>query len=256
MNLNDYKTHDYEGLVAETIKMKSSNGDEINAYLAKPLVEGNFPTVVLIHHLPGWDELYKEFTRKFAHHGYIAICPDLYHREGNGSPDDVAAEVRSMGGVSDKQVIEDILGASNYAKNLPSNNGKIGLFGTCSGGRHAFLIGCSTDNFDAIVECWGGNVVMNIESLTDKQPTSPSALTSSLSSPLLGLFGNDDVSPTPEDVNEHEKLLKDNSKDYTFHRYDGAGHGFMYYQTPLYRQQQSMDAWEKIFDFYEDKLRS
>ena len=130
MNLNDYKTHDYEGLVAETIKMKSSNGDEINAYLAKPLVEGNFPIVVLIHHLPGWDELYKEFTRKFAHHGYIAICPDLYHREGNGSPDDVAAEVRSMGGVSDKQVIEDILGASIYAKNLPSNNGKIGLFGT------------------------------------------------------------------------------------------------------------------------------
>ncbi len=93
--MNDYKTHDYEGLIAETISMKSSNGDEINAYLAKPLTEGNFPIVVLIHHLPGWDELYKEFTRKFVHHGYIAICPDLYHREGNGSPDDVAAEVRS-----------------------------------------------------------------------------------------------------------------------------------------------------------------
>ena len=57
-------------------------------------------------------------------------------------------------------------------------------------------------------------------------------------------------------INEPVILLKDNNKDYTFHRYDGAGHGFMYYQTPLYRQQQSMDAWEKIFDFYEDKLRS
>jgi len=254
--MNDYKTHDYEGLIAETVSMKSSNGDKINAYLAKPLTEGNYPIIVLIHHLPGWDELYKEFTRKFAHHGYIAICPDLYHREGNGSPDDVAAEVRSNGGVSDKQVIEDILGASDYAKNLSNSNGKVGLFGTCSGGRHGFLIGCSTDNFDAIVECWGGNVVMDDSSITEKQPISPHSLTASLSAPLLGLFGNEDVSPTPEEVNEHENLLKENKKDYIFHRYDGAGHGFMYYQTPLYRQQQSLDAWEKVFDFFQDKLRS
>tara|TARA_Y100001970_G_scaffold1130_1_gene1322 strand:- start:6420 stop:7184 length:765 start_codon:yes stop_codon:yes gene_type:complete len=254
--MNDYKTHDYEGLIAETVSMKSSNGDKINAYLAKPLTEGNYPIIVLIHHLPGWDELYKEFTRKFAHHGYIAICPDLYHREGNGSPDDVAAEVRSNGGVSDQQVIEDIVGASDYAKKLSNSNGKVGLFGTCSGGRHGFLIGCSTDNFDAIVECWGGNVVMDDSSITEKQPISPHSLTASLSAPLLGLFGNEDVSPTPEEVNEHENLLKENKKDYIFHRYDGAGHGFMYYQTPLYRQQQSLDAWEKVFDFFQDKLRS
>ena len=110
--MKNYKTHDYEGLIAETIQFDSANGDSINAYLAKPLNEGKFPCVILIHHLPGWDELYKEFTRKFAHHGYIAICPDLYFREGNGSPDDVAAEVRSKGGVSDEQVIKDILGLS------------------------------------------------------------------------------------------------------------------------------------------------
>ena len=97
---------------------------------------------------------------------------------------------------------------------------------------------------------------MSDDALTEKQPTSPSSLTSSLSAPLLGLFGNEDVSPTPEEVNEHEKLLKDNNKEYKFHRYDGAGHGFMYYHTPLYRQQQSVDAWEKILDFVSDNLRS
>jgi len=52
------------------------------------------------------------------------------------------------------------------------------------------------------------------------------------------------------------KVLKDNNKEYKFHRYDGAGHGFMYYHTPLYRQQQSVDAWEKILDFVSDNLRS
>jgi len=253
--MNTYNTHDYEGLIAETVKIKSNNGDEVNAYLAKPLIEGNFPIVVLIHHLPGWDELYKEFTRKFAHHGFIAICPDLYHREGNGSPDDVAAQVRSMGGVSDKQVIDDILGASEYARNLSNNNDKVGVFGTCSGGRHAFLIGCSSNKFDAIIECWGGNVIMSEENITDKQPVSPASLSQNLNTPLLGLFGNDDVSPPPKEVDEHENLLKKYNKEYTFHRYDGAGHGFMYHDRPYYRQEQSVDAWEKIFTFLDKNLR-
>jgi len=31
--------------------------------------------VVVIHHLPGWDEWIIEVTRKFAHHGYAAIAP-------------------------------------------------------------------------------------------------------------------------------------------------------------------------------------
>ena len=254
--MKNYKTHDYEGLIAETIQFKSANGDSVNAYLAKPLHEGKFPCIVLIHHLPGWDELYKEFTRKFAHHGYIAICPDLYFREGNGSPDDVAAEVRSKGGVSDEQVIKDILGAANYIDKLDIFNGKTGLFGTCSGGRHAFLLGCSTDKFDAIVECWGGNVIMDESSINEKQPVSPSSLTANFSGSLLGIFGNDDTSPNPKQVNEHERLLKAENKDFVFHRYDGAGHGFNYYDRPIYRQEQSVDSWVKIFDFLDNKLRS
>ena len=77
--MSDYNTHDYEGMIAETITIQSRKGDFVNAYLAKPLGKGPFPSIVLVHHLPGWDELYKEFTRKFAHHGFIAICPDLFN---------------------------------------------------------------------------------------------------------------------------------------------------------------------------------
>jgi len=254
--MHNYKTHDYEGMIAETVSIKSNNGDYINTYLSKPLGEGPFPAIVLAHHLPGWDELYKEFTRKFTHHGYIAITPDLYFREGNGSPDDVASQVRSLGGISDSQAIDDLVGASDYLRSLSISNNKVGIFGTCSGGRHAFLAACKVDNFDAVIECWGGNIIMDDNSLTEKQPISPITLTSFLSAPLLGIFGNDDVSPPPEQVNKHEALLKENKKDYTFHRYAGAGHGFIYYDRPIYRQQQSIDAWDKIFKFTEKTLRS
>ena len=46
----------YPGLIAATVKFKGHNGDEGEAYYARPSAPGKHPGVVLIHHLPGWDE--------------------------------------------------------------------------------------------------------------------------------------------------------------------------------------------------------
>src|SRR5262249_56043271 len=86
-----------------------------------------------------WSEIYCEMTRKFAHHGYLAICHNLYERSGQGNPDDVAAKVRAEGGVPDAQVIGDTEAAVKWMRAQPGHNGKVGVFGSCSGGRHAFL---------------------------------------------------------------------------------------------------------------------
>ena len=64
-----YQTDHYEGMLAETAMIHGAGGDVINAYYARPLGPGPFPGIVLIHHMPGWDEWYREATRKFAHHG-------------------------------------------------------------------------------------------------------------------------------------------------------------------------------------------
>ena len=82
----------YEGMIAEMITLRGDNNDPVSAYTARPMGPGPFPGVVLIHHLPGWGELYREMTRKFAHHGYAAISHNLYERVGQGDPDDVAAQ--------------------------------------------------------------------------------------------------------------------------------------------------------------------
>jgi len=83
----------------------------------------------------------------------------------------------------------------------------------------------------------------------------PIDYTKDLSAPLLGLFGNDDKAPTPEQVNQHEAELKKHSKNYEFHRYDGAGHGFFYYDRGAYRQEQAVDGWKKLFAFTDRTLR-
>ena len=72
----------YRGMTCENVTIKGDQGTPITAYVAKPSGAGPFPGVVLVHHLPGWSELYIETTRRFAHHGYLAICANLYERAG------------------------------------------------------------------------------------------------------------------------------------------------------------------------------
>jgi carboxymethylenebutenolidase len=245
-----YRTDMYEGMLAETVTVAGHNGDEIGAYFARPLGAGPMPGVVLIHHLPGWDEWYRETTRRFAHHGFAAISPNLYHRNGHGTPEDVAAMVRADGGVPDDQVVGDVTASARYLRALPYLNGKVGVIGSCSGGRHTVLAASRSTEFDAAVDCWGGRVVMPRDELTEKLPVAPIDYTKDLSCPLLGLFGNDDQSPSPDQVDAHEAALKEHGKEYEFHRYDDAGHGFFYYHRPAYRPEQAMDGWDKIWDFF------
>ena len=95
---NQFRTDQYESLMAETVAFTGHNGDTVNAYLARPLGAGPFAGIVLVHHMPGWDELYREIACRFARHGYAVLCPNLYSRLGHGTPEEVAVKVREQRG--------------------------------------------------------------------------------------------------------------------------------------------------------------
>lgn len=250
-----YTTDQFQGMVAETVGIEGHDGDTVLAYYARPSGPGRFPGLVLVHHAPGWDDWYKEWTRKFAYYGYAAICPDLYGRVLQGTPEDVGARIRAEGGVPDAQVVGDLQGAVRFLRAQPTNNGKAGTIGTCSGGRHSYLAACQGSGLDAAADLWGGGVVMAEADLTEKRPVSPVDFTKDLDCPLLGLFGNDDRAPAPEQVDIHEAALKQHGKEYEFHRYDGAGHGFFYHNFPqAYRAEQANDGWQKVMAFFEKHL--
>jgi carboxymethylenebutenolidase len=253
---NQIRTDEYEGMLSETITMSGRHGEPVRAYFSRPLGQGPFPGVILIPHMPGWDEFYRETSRRFAQHGYLALCPDIFSQFGSGTPDEIAAKARAAGGVPDESVMGDCEGALKLLKNLPYSNQKVGVIGTCSGGRHAFLAACRINGLDAAVDCWGGRVVAAKEDLNAAQPVAPIDYTESLACPLLGIFGNDDRYPTPDQVDRQEKELLKFGKNYQFHRYDGAGHGFWYYHTESYRPVQTMDSWAKVFAFFAEHLRS
>ena len=132
---------------------------------------GKFPGMVLIHHMPGWDEWITEATRKFAHHGFATISPHLYFRDGPGSPDDVGAPrargrrrrrttrwsamptgavgLSARAAVRQRQGRRDRLSAP-AAATPTSSPAKLAAF-------------------DAIVDCWGGNVIVDEPEAAQRQ---------------------------------------------------------------------------------------
>ncbi len=162
------------------------------------------------------------------------------------------ASARASGAIPipDERVVGDVAGAAAYLRGLSNSNGKVGVIGHCSGGRQAFLAAISLP-LDAAVDCYGGFVV---GSPPDGHPLRgvPSlvARTADLSCPLLGLFGRDDVAPSPEQVGELEQALKSHGKTHGFHSYDGAGHAFMQVDRSSYRPEAAVDAWQRIWAFF------
>jgi carboxymethylenebutenolidase len=212
--------------------------------------------VVVIHHLPGYDRSTKEMVRRFAELGYDAVCPNLYSRQAPGAdPSDAAALVRAEGGIPDVQLVADVTGAAAYLRELPTNSGRVGVIGHCSGGRHAVLAGCSVD-LDAVVDCYGAFVTGIPPSDFPLRVTNLVDLLPELRAPLLGLFGNEDKFPSPEQVDELDQRLTELGKAHEFHRYDGAGHAFFSVDRPAYRVQAAVDGWERIAAFFALHLTS
>jgi carboxymethylenebutenolidase len=149
----------------------------------------------------------------------------------------------------------DVAGAMAFLRAQPEANGKVGVIGFCSGGRHTYLAACTLAGIDAAVDCWGGNVIVDDPKLLNaKRPVAPIELTDKIACPLLGLFGNDDENPTADQVNRTEAVLKRLGKNYQFHRYDGAGHAFFNTARPAYRAEQAADGWNKVFAFFNKHL--
>lgn len=244
-----------DAIRAETVTITGHGGDEIEAYQAVPLAPASRGGVVWIHHMPGYDRETKEFVRRLAVSGYHAVAPNLYSREAPGAePDDAAAAARAAGGVPDERLVGDVAGAVEHLRTLDGANGKFGVIGHCSGGRHAFLAACSLP-FDAAVDCYGAFVVEDPPEGMPKTMQPILHLAANLSCPLLGLFGLDDRFPAPAAVATLDAELNKHDKPHEFHSYEGAGHSFFSVDRPAYRPEAAVDGWRRIDEFFATYLK-
>lgn len=244
----------YDAILAETVSLTGDGGDVIEGYLARPMTPGPYGSVVVIHHLPGYDRATKEMVRRLAEAGFAALCPNLYSREAPGvAPDDAAASVRAKGGVPDERVIGDVAGAAAYLRGLTGSNGKVGVIGHCSGGRQSVLVATAVD-LQAAVDCYGAFVVEPVPEGAGLKMVPIVDRLADLRPPLLGLFGLDDKHPSPEHVAQLDALLDQHGKAHEFHSFEGAGHAFFATDRPAYRVEAANEGWTILLRFFAEQL--
>ena len=154
-------------MAAETVTITGHDGDEIEAYFARPTSpgphpgRGRHPPHARLRPLDEGDRAHVRGLR--LRRALPEPVPPVRARRARST--DAAAAATDAGGVPDEQCIGDVRGAADFLRALPQSNGRVGVIGYCSGGRQAYVVACSLD-FDAAVDCYGGRVVAAPEDLT------------------------------------------------------------------------------------------
>ena len=234
----------------DAIKMgqREVNGEAIGCYVSVPGGTGPFPAVVVIQHAGGVDQFVRGMSDRFAERRFLALAPDLYHREDSNSSDD---PLTRMGRLRDVTIVADVNAAIEHAKGLPEIQAdRIGITGYCMGGRVTYLMAGKNADLKAAVVCWGGNIMVPWG-----DGPAPFAVTDQIACPVLGLFGEEDPNPNPADVAKLDAELSRLGKTHEFHSYPGAGHAFMNEGRPSYRAEAAEDAWNKCVAWFDKHLR-
>lgn len=220
----------------------------------EPPGEGPHPGLVIAQHLPiahtglENDPFQIDVGERYAAAGYACAIPYLFH----WWPPETDIETKRAEFRDDRTVADLAAAFELLAGRENVDAGRVGILGHCWGGRVAWLGACHEPRYKACAVFYGGRIKLPF---ADGAPA-PITLAENIRCPVLGIFGNEDQGPSPEDVDDYEAALQEAGVAHEFHRYDGAGHGFQDFNNPeRYREAQSEDAWEKALAFFERHLR-
>ena len=232
------------------------SGQTMEGYLTQPEGSDRLPAVVLIQEIWGVNSHIQYLTDRLPAMGYVGLAPAMFHREGRmtmGLHEEMDTAVGRMGRCTDENIVADVQAAVDYLKGQSFVQGdRIGIVGFCFGGRVSYLAACNVSDIKATVVYYGGRILAPLGS----EGPSPLEQTSKISSPVLGLFGEDDQNPTPDDVAQISAELTKHNKVHEFHSYPGCGHGFSCNARGSYRPESARDAWAKATAWFDKYLKA
>ena len=244
---------DTKGIAARDIQL-NVGGTMIPAYDAHPEAQGRYPVVVVISGFTGNSDHHKDVVRRFAHAGYYAIAPELYHREGGMQ----GKNFQEMGAISSKvtrkQYLGDIAAAADYAKQQTWARGdRLGVTGFCGGGALTLHFSAEYPGVVAAVP-WYGHVK---RTYPDAPGVDAFSLIARLKAPVLGLYGEADGGIPADDVKRFEAELRKTNPNVEFVLYPGAPHAFFSDDRPqVYKKEAAEDGWKRCLAFFAKHLKA
>lgn len=206
-------------------------------YYVEPVVEGNYPGVVMVHEWWGLNQNIKDTAEQLAQKGYRVLAVDLY----NGVVATTSAQAQQLRTtLTNEQAVANMQAATDYLREQGST--RIASLGWCFGGGKALELALSGENLDATV-IYYGQLVEDPERL------------STIKWPILGIFGDQDTSIPVESVRNFEEGLNVNNIENEIHIYPGVGHAFANPSGDNYAPEETMDAWQKTLAFLENNLK-
>ena len=220
----------------------SVGGGTMEAYVDAPAGAGPHPAMVVTHHRGGLDAFTRMFVEDLAAAGYVAAALAFYHRRPAGEE-----ATESMAALDDAEMIADMTATVDYLQGRADVRADaVGIVGHCMGGRTTWVGLVSLPGRWKCGCVWYGGGAFNAMG----KVAAPAERLGAIDCPVAGYFGNEDGNPSPDDVNKFDDMLTQLGKPHEFHRYDGAGHGFMSSSGPeRYRETQAKDSWAKGLEF-------
>ncbi len=213
----------------------------VSGYLAKPSGKGPWPALIVIQEWWGLDVQTKSIADRFAVVGYLSFAPDLFHGEAAKLGDDKkASSLVSKYGPGGPELLSKVF---DELKNDPDCNGKIGSVGFCFGGRMSLALGINRP-LNAICTFYGGGMQQLFDRLGN------------IKSPVLGLFGDQDMSIPAGTIEEFNELLGKIGVHHEVIVYPNSGHAFFRDVDPKsYRPEAAKDAWKRVTSFFAENLQ-
>jgi carboxymethylenebutenolidase len=237
--------------------LHGAQGQDMATYVSHPSPsEGNnFPAVIVIMEAFGVTSHIEKVCDQYAANGYVAIAPALYHRQHPNPKlgyDEMPAVQEYMGALRDDELVEDVNVAIDYLQNkYPRTAGqKIGIVGYCVGGRIAYLAATSCAGISAASVYYGGRILVPFG-----DGSAPNDLTSNITIPVMGNFGDDDTNPSPDDVKTIDAALTAAGVTHDFKSYPGAGHGFNCDDRGSYNAEAATDAFTRTLGFFDKNVK-
>ena len=221
------------------------------AYRAAPAGKTVMPVVLLISEIFGVHEHIADVARRLAHHGYLAIAPELFVRQGDaqgyGEISKLIAEVVSK--VPDAQVMADLDATIAWANDHGGDTQRLGITGFCWGGRITWLFDAHNPLVKAGV-AWYGRLDGAASPLNPSQPIN---LAGRLHGPVLGLYAGADSGIPLDTVESTKKALAGGNaaaQKSQFVVYPDAPHAFHADYRPSYRKEAAEDGWKRCLDWF------
>jgi len=243
---------DTDGIVAgdQTVKMGSY---EMPVYEARPASGKDTPILIVISEIWGVHEYIRDCTRRFAKAGFCAVAPELFKREGGvGQIPNVQDVLKIVLAQKREQTLGDLKAAADWAKTRPNVKASaLGVTGWCWGGSTVYQVSATNPDMKAAV-AWYGPPARPYPGASG--PVTGFDLAKDIKIPLLGLYGETDQNPKPEDARRFGELVKQHNQNVEVVVYPGAGHGFHADYRPSYNATAAADAWKRCNDFLNKNL--